>query len=102
MALTKEKAIDFVKKLKRQSESELNLGNEGAASLFQEKAEEIIANYSLLESDLIEEIDSKFQIINELGKTIVQNPFLRQNAKRNLHQEWFSLLAEEVAKNYKF
>jgi uncharacterized protein YegL len=101
MALTKEKAIDFVKKLKRQSESELNLGNEGAASLFQEKAEEIIANYSLLESDLIEEIDSKFQIINELGKTIVQNPFLRQNAKRNLHQEWFSLLAEEVAKNYK-
>src|SRR4051812_22481008 len=101
MALTKEKAIEFVKKLRLQAESESKLENHGAADLFIEKADDLILKYGLLESDLIVEVDSKFQIINVVGKTIIQNPFLRVNAKTNLYQEWFADLAGEVAKNYK-
>jgi Mg-chelatase subunit ChlD len=101
MALTRERAIDFVKKLRKQAASEFSLGNEGAAELFTEKANEIFETYSLSDNDFAVEKDVTFQIINELGKTIISNPFLRANAKSNLHQEWFSLLAEEVAGNYK-
>jgi uncharacterized protein YegL len=101
MALTREKSIEFIRKLRKQAESELILGNEGASELFTEKANDLISKYELSEDELIIIESNSYQIINEIGKTIVPNPFLRQNAKTNLHQEWFSNLAEEVGINYK-
>jgi len=96
------KILDKIIKLKRQSESEFFLGNEGTSELFREKMEELMKKYSITFSMLEAEEKSevKIEIINELGITSIVNPFLRINARTNLRQAWFEKLAEIIAVQY--
>lgn len=98
----KDKLIDRILKLKRQAESERKLLNEGTADLFLEKAEELMQKYSISASmlEVEEKSTNKVEIINELGITVIANPFLRSNARTNLRKQWFEKLGEIISSAY--
>lgn len=102
MAFTKDKAIDIIKKLFAQSKSESEIGNDGAAELFEEKANKLLLDYGISKSEieLRLEKESESNFINDLGKTIIANPFVRLNAKTNLRKLWFEELAKIIAEAY--
>jgi hypothetical protein len=94
-----QKAIDKVKKLRRQAEGETAIGNEGAGSMFAEKADEIMLKFSI-SNDMILDAKDEEGYINELGRSIIANPFLKSNARTNMRHFWYESLAKLVANSY--
>lgn len=97
--MEQEKIIDKIKKLFALAERVE--GNESEALKAAEKAQELLIKYKLSQSEIqLNNPDSIGIIVPRMGKTIVANPFLRQNAKRNVRQNWFESLAEVMAESY--
>jgi Mg-chelatase subunit ChlD len=93
-----QKAIDKVKKLRRQAESETILGNEGTGFMFAEKADEVMQKFGIT-NDMVVDAPARLQG-NELGKSIIANPFLKSNARTNMRHFWYESLAKLVASAY--
>lgn len=103
MAFTREKALDIIKKLLAQAKDEKEIqGNFGAGEMFEDKAKDLMQKYSISQTEIDRIIIDASQpvFVNELGKSIISNPFLRVNAKNNLRKLWFEELAILVAEAY--
>jgi uncharacterized protein YegL len=100
--MSDEKQLKKIQMLINQSLSERSIGNEGTADLFLEKVEELKLKHGISSEDLAtyNELTSEVKFINSLGKSIIANPFLRNNAKTNLKWNWFEELAKLVAETY--
>jgi hypothetical protein len=94
--------IEKIKKLQRQAKSEFDLGNEGAANLFTDKFEYLMNKYNINQEDIDNSISNDVKVIieNIMGKTIIQNPYIRSNAKTCKRNMWSELLCKEIANAY--
>jgi uncharacterized protein YegL len=94
--------IEKIKKLQRQAKSEFGLGNVGASELFNDKAEQLMLKHNITEEQIDLSFESEVQAVieNVMGKTIIMNPYIRQNAKTNKRSLWSELLFKEVCNAY--
>lgn len=97
---TEEKIIDIVQKLFKQAESEEQLGNEGAAINFAEKAKELLAKYKIDSSKIKTEEEQFIYIAPSVGATVISDPFKRANAQTSDRKVWYEELAKVVANGY--
>lgn len=100
------KILERLSKVKRQRDSAFDIESFGEAENFDVYLKQQLKKYNLSEDELDdfekgnEANPFTENIINELGKTIIVNPFLRVNAKNNMRIDWFEKLAELVGSHY--
>lgn len=100
------KILDKLIKIKRQADSAYAIESYGEAENFNEYLKTQLTKHNLTLNDLESSINSAdnrvntINIINEVGKTIVVNPFLRVNAKTEVRMKWFEDLASLIGKHY--
>jgi Mg-chelatase subunit ChlD len=95
-----EKILNKIRALKAQSISEFNIGNEGASVLFENKYKELLNKYNLSENDIEIKSEAKIVFENKLGKTVIQNPFIRVNSRKIERLFWYDELAKVIASGY--
>jgi uncharacterized protein YegL len=96
----KEKYINRIITTRKLRDSEISIGNEGVVENFDNLIQKWMDKFSITESDIQSVLnlqsknEIKVEIINELGKNIVTNPY----SKSDLN--WFNELAKVVANGF--
>lgn len=104
--MSEQKIIDRIKALVALAESEaeqsINPNAESVAANILAKAHELARKHriDLAKVKSSEQLASEPQFINNLGKSIVPNPFVRVNAKTNVRTIWFEELAKVIAEGF--